>query len=54
VIPGGGAIQEMGLLGWFAVDLAINVAGWAAAAFLKVRGAIIYSLGTGLQSLGMP
>ena len=26
----------MGLFGWFAVDLAINVAGWAVAATLKV------------------
>jgi Na+/H+-dicarboxylate symporter len=29
--------QEMGMLGWFLVDLAINVAGWAAAATLKVH-----------------
>ena len=32
----GGSVGEMGMLSWLLVDVAINVAGWAAAATLKV------------------
>ena len=28
--------QEMGLLSWFVVDLAINIGGWAVASILQV------------------
>lgn len=30
------SFKEMGIFGWFLVDLAINWAGWAVAAALKV------------------
>ena len=29
--------KEMGLLWWFLIDLAINIAGWAVASVLKVN-----------------
>lgn len=32
-----GSFQEMGLMGWFLVDLAINVGGWAVAAVKKTE-----------------
>lgn len=38
LLPASFQFKEMGLLAWLGVDLAINVAGWAVATLLKVRG----------------